>query len=32
MTDEEQKRVFAKNLNKYNATNNKQHSDVAKDL
>ena len=32
MTDEEQKRVFAKNLNKYIAINNKQQIDVAKDL
>ena len=32
MTDEEQKRVFAKNLNKYIALNNKQQIDVAKDL
>ena len=32
MTGEEQKRVFAKNLNKYIALNNKQQSDVAKDL
>ena len=31
MTDEEQKRVFAKNLNKYIALNNKQQIDVAKD-
>ena len=32
MTDEEQKRVFAKNLNKYIDLNNKQQIDVAKDL
>ena len=32
MTDEEQKRVFAKNLNKYIALNNKQQIDVSKDL
>ena len=32
MTDEEQKRVFAKNLNKYITLNNKQQIDVAKDL
>ena len=32
MTDEEQKRVFAQNLNKYIALNNKQQIDVAKDL
>lgn len=32
MTDEEQKRVFAKNLNKYIALNQKQQIDVAKDL
>ena len=32
MTDEEQKGVFAKNLNKYIALNNKQQIDVAKDL
>ena len=32
MTDEEQKRVFAKNLNKYIDLNNKQQIDVAKEL
>lgn len=32
MTDEEQKRIFAKNLNKYIALNQKQQVDVAKDL
>ena len=32
MTDEVQTRVFAKNLNKYIALNNKQQIDVAKDL
>lgn len=32
MTDEEQKRIFAKNLNKYIALNQKQQIDVAKDL
>mgnify|MGYP004589431503 FL=1 len=32
MTDEEQKRIFAKNLNKYMALNQKQQIDVAKDL
>lgn len=32
MTDEEQKRIFAKNLNKYISLNNKQQVDVAKDL
>lgn len=32
MTDEEQKRIFAKNLNKYMLLNKKQQIDVAKDL
>lgn len=32
MTDEEQKRIFAKNLNKYISLNQKQQIDVAKDL
>ena len=32
MTDKEQKRIFAKNLNKYIALNQKQQVDVAKDL
>ena len=32
MTDEEQKRIFAKNLNKYIALNQKQQIEVAKDL
>lgn len=32
MTDEEQKRIFSKNLNKYIALNQKQQIDVAKDL
>ena len=32
MTDNEQKRIFAKNLNKYIALNQKQQVDVAKDL
>ena len=32
MTDEEQKRIFSKNLNKYMALNQKQQIDVAKDL
>lgn len=32
MTDEEQKSVFAKNLNKYMGINQKQQIDVAKDL
>lgn len=32
MTDEEQKRIFANNLNKYISLNNKQQVDVAKDL
>ena len=32
MTDEEQKSIFAKNLNKYMAINQKQQIDVAKDL
>lgn len=32
MTDEEQKKVFAKNLNKYMALNQKQQIDVAQDL
>lgn len=32
MTDEEQKRLFAKNLNKYIALNGKQQIEVAKDL
>lgn len=32
MTDEEQKKIFAKNLNKYMAINQKQQIDVAKDL
>lgn len=32
MTDDEQKRIFANNLNKYIALNQKQQTDVAKDL
>lgn len=32
MTDDEQKRIFAKNLNKYMLLNKKQQIDVAKDL
>lgn len=32
MTDEEQKRIFARNLNKYISLNQKQQIDVAKDL
>lgn len=32
MTDEEQKRIFANNLNRYIALNQKQQIDVAKDL
>lgn len=32
MTDEEQKRVFANNLNRYISLNQKQQVDVAKDL
>lgn len=32
MTDDEQKRIFAKNLNKYMLLNKKQQVDVAKDL
>lgn len=32
MTDEEQKRIFAKNLNNYMLLNKKQQIDVAKDL
>lgn len=32
MTDEQQKKVFAKNLNKYMELNQKQQIDVAKDL
>ena len=32
MTDKEQKRIFAKNLNKYIALNQKQQIEVAKDL
>ena len=32
MTDEEQKRIFAHNLNKYISLNNKQQVDVSKDL
>lgn len=32
MTDEEQKRIFSKNLNKYMTINQKQQIDVAKDL
>lgn len=32
MTDEEQKRIFSKNLNKYIALNQKLQIDVAKDL
>lgn len=32
MADEEQKKVFAKNLNRYIALNQKQQIDVAKDL
>lgn len=32
MTDEEQKQIFAKNLNKYIQLNQKQQIDVAKDL
>lgn len=32
MTDEEQKKIFAKNLNKYMAINQKQQIEVAKDL
>lgn len=32
MTDSEQKRIFARNLNKYIALNQKQQIDVAKDL
>lgn len=32
MTDEEQRRIFAKNLNKYISLNHKQQIDVAKDL
>ena len=32
MTDEEQKRIFAKNLNKYIALNQKQQIEVAKNL
>lgn len=32
MTNEEQKRIFARNLNKYISLNGKQQKDVAKDL
>lgn len=32
MTDDEQKKVFAENLNRYIALNGKQQKDVAKDL
>ena len=32
MTDEEQKRIFANNLNRYISLNQKQQVDVAKDL
>ena len=32
MTDEEQKKIFSRNLNKYIALNQKQQIDVAKDL
>ena len=32
MTDEEQKRIFANNLNRYISLNQKQQIDVAKDL
>lgn len=32
MTDEEQKQIFARNLNKYISLNHKQQIDVAKDL
>ena len=32
MTDEEQKRIFANNLNRYISLNQKQQFDVAKDL
>lgn len=32
MTDEEQKRIFARNLNKYMSLNQKQQIDVARDL
>lgn len=32
MTDEEQKRIFAKNLNYYISINNKQQNEIAKDL
>lgn len=32
LTDEEQKRIFAKNLNQYISLNNKQQIEVAKDL
>lgn len=32
MTDEEQKKIFAKNLNNYIAINRKQQVDVARDL
>lgn len=32
MTDEEQKQIFARNLNKYMQLNQKQQIDVAKDL
>ena len=32
MTDEQQKRLFAKNLNRYIALNGKQQIEVAKDL
>lgn len=32
MTDEEQKKIFAKNLNKYISLNQKLQKDVAKDL
>lgn len=32
MTNEEQKKIFAKNLNKYMKLNNKQQIDVAKEL
>ena len=31
MTDEEQKRIFANNLNRYISLNQKQQIDVAKD-
>ena len=32
MTDEEQKRIFANNLNRYISLNQKQQIDVANDL